>query len=125
MKLTEKDREFVERLKHLLESRDLSVGLKTDRSSYMVLRGTYGEKIHRVFRMTRQGARWRFQRVFNDIYVAAFSTILLIEKTSGTELREHAIRVSKGRYELRREMQCSSSRSRDPATENTRVGKSR
>jgi hypothetical protein len=73
----------------------------------MVLRGTYGEKIHRTFRMTRQGVRWRFQRIFTDIYVSAFSTILLIEKTFGTELRAHAIRISKERYTLRQQMMSS------------------
>ena len=72
----------------------------------MVLRGTYGEKIHRTFRVTRQGVRWRFQRIFNDIYVAAFATILLIEKTFGTQLRDHAIQISRERYALRQEMMC-------------------
>ena len=104
MKLTEKDRSFLERLRELMQSHDLSVELKVDRPSYMVLRGTYGDKINRAFRMTRQGVRWRFQRILNDIYVAAFSTIVLIEKTFGTELREHAIRISKERYALRQEM---------------------
>ncbi len=42
----------------------------------MVLRGTYGGKVHEAFRMTRQGVRWRFWRLFNDIYVSAFETIL-------------------------------------------------
>jgi len=70
----------------------------------MVLRGTYGEKVHKAFRMTRQGVRWRFWRLFNDIYVSAFETILFIEKTFGTELREHAIRISRERYTLRQEV---------------------
>ena len=87
-----------------MESRDLSVELRLDRPSYMVLRGTYGEKIHKTFRMTRQGVRWRFWRVFNDIYVSAFETILFIERVFGTELREHAIRISKERYALRQEI---------------------
>ena len=52
-----------------METKDLSVELKCDRPSYMVLRGTYGEKTHRVFSMSRQGVRWRFQRLFNDMYV--------------------------------------------------------
>ncbi len=104
MKLTEKDRTFLELLRELMESHDLGVELKADRPSYMVLRGTYGDKVNRAFRMTRQGVRWRFQRVFNDIYIAAFSTILLIERTFGTELREHAIRISKERYAARQEM---------------------
>ena len=69
----------------------------------MVLRGTYGEKIHRAFRMTRQGVRWRFWRLFNDIYVSAFETILFVERTFGTQLRDHAIRISKERYALRQQ----------------------
>ena len=104
MKLTEKDRTFLELLRKLMQSHDLSVELKVDRPSYMVLRGTYGDKINRTFRITRQGVRWRFQRVFNEIYISALSTILLIERTFGTELREHAIRISKERYTLRQEM---------------------
>jgi len=91
MKLTEKDRVFLETLKQLMESKDLWVELKPDEPSRMVLRGTYGEKIHRSFRMTRQGVRWRFWRLFNDIYVSAFETILFIEKTFGTQLREHRL----------------------------------
>ena len=103
MKLTEKDKEFLTRLKALMDSRDLSVELKCDRPSYMVLRGTYGEKIHKTFRMSRQGVRWRFWRLCNDIYVSSFETILFIEKVFGTQLREHAIRISKERYALRQE----------------------
>ena len=86
-----------------MESRYLWVELKPDQPSRMVLRGTYGEKAHKAFRMTRQGVRWRFWRLFNDIYVSAFETILFVEKVFGTELREHAIRISKERYELRQE----------------------
>lgn len=74
------------------------------RPSYMVLRGTYGDKVHRMFRMSRQGVRWRFQRLFNRAYVDAFETILLVETTFGTQLRDHAIRISKERYTLRREV---------------------
>ena len=103
MKLTEKDKTFLETLKELMDSKDLWVELKPDRPSRMVLRGTYGEKIHRAFRMTRQGVRWRFWRLFNDIYVSAFETILFLEKAFGPELREHAIRISKERYHLRQE----------------------
>ena len=59
--------------------------------------GVYGQKIHKAFRITRQGVRWRFCRLFNEIYVSAFETILFIEKAFGPELREHAIRISKER----------------------------
>jgi len=86
-----------------MESRDLWVELKPDQPSRMVLRGTYGDKVHKAFRMTRQGARWRFWRLFNDIYVSAFETILFIEKVFGTQLRDHAIRISRERYALRQE----------------------
>ena len=104
MKLTEKDKTFLENLKKLMESKDLWVELKPNRSSYMVLKGTYGEKIHKTFHTTRQGVRWRFHRLFNHVYVEAFETILMIEKTFGTELREYAVRISKERYDLRREI---------------------
>jgi len=84
-----------------MESKDLWVELKPDKPSYMVLRGNYGEKVYEAFGMSRQGVRWRFWRLFNDIYVSAFETILFIEKVFGPELREHAIRISKERYALR------------------------
>ena len=86
-----------------MESKDLSVELKPGRPSYMVLRGTYGEKVSQAFRMTRQGVRWRFWHLFNETYVSAFETILFVEKAFGTELREHAIRISRERYALRQE----------------------
>ena len=104
MKLTEKDKTFLETLKRLMGSKDLWVELKPDRPSYMVLRGTYGDKICRAFRMSRQGVRWRFWRLYNGIYVSAFETILFIERIFGTQLREHAVRISKERYALRREI---------------------
>jgi hypothetical protein len=93
----------LEYLKSLMESKDLWVDLKPDEPSYMVLKGTYGEKIHKTFKVTRQGVRWRFQRLFNHVYVEAFLTILMIEKTFGAQLREYAIRISKEKYALRRE----------------------
>ena len=53
--------------------------------------------------MTRQDVRWRFQRLFSQVYVEAFETILMIEKTFGTQLRDYAIKISRERYEARRE----------------------
>ena len=70
----------------------------------MVLRGTYGDKVHRAFRMSRQGVRWRFQHLLNQIYVSSFEVVVMIETTFGTQLRDHAIRISKERYALRREL---------------------
>ena len=103
MKLTEKDQEFLQLLKLLIQARNLWVELNTDEPSAMILRGTYGKRIHQAFRMTRQGVRWRFRRLLNDIYVSAFETILFIERTFGTRLREHTIRISKERYTLRQD----------------------
>ena len=88
-------------LKKLMESKDLRVELKPASPSRMVLKGTYGEKIHKTFGVTRQGVRWRFQHIFGKIYIEAFLTILAIEKIFGTQLREYAIRISKERYQLR------------------------
>ncbi len=104
MKLTEKDREFLYTLKRLMDLKDLRVELQRDRPSYMILRGTYGEKIFKTFRMTRQGVRWRFQRVFNHAYIASFESIIMIETMFGTHLREHAIRISRERHSLRQEL---------------------
>lgn len=101
MKLTEKDKAFLETLNRLMDSNDLWVELRVDHPSYMVLRGTYGDKVHRSFRMTRQGVRWRFWRLFNHIYVSAFETILFIERIFGSRLRVHAICISKERHALR------------------------
>ena len=103
MKLTEKDKQFLEHLRRLTESNDLWVDLKSGSPSYMVLRGTYGEKIHQTFRMTRQGVRWRFWRLFNDVYVSAFESILFVELAFGSQLRESAIRISKERFAIRQD----------------------
>ena len=102
--MTEKDKMFLERLRTLMDSQDLRVELRPGNPSSMILKGTYGQKIHETFRMSRQGVRWRFQRLFNRVYVEAFLTILMIEKTFGTQLREYAVRISKERYEARQEI---------------------
>ena len=84
-----------------MESKDLWIELKPGRPSYMVLKGTYGEKIHKTFRVTRQGVRWRFQRLFGQLYVEAFLVILMIEQIFGTQLRDYAIRISREQHALR------------------------
>lgn len=111
MRLTEKDREFLETLKRLMESKDLWVELVPGRPSHMTLRGTYGDKVHRAFRMTRQGVRWRFQRLFNEVYVNAFETVLFIETIFGPQLRENAIRISHERYTNRQQYRQAEFRS--------------
>ena len=86
-----------------MDSKNLWVELKPDNPSRMILKGTYGERIHKTFGVTRQGVRWRFQHIFGSAYISAFETILAIEKIFGTQLREYAIRISKERYTLRQE----------------------
>ena len=107
MKMTSKDKEFLDSLRRLMESKDLWVDLRAGNPSYMVLRGTYGQAVHKAFRMTRQGVRWRFQRLFNDVYVSAFETILFIEKSFGPCLRDHAIRISRERYAICQDLSSS------------------
>lgn len=96
-----------------MELKDLSVELRPGKPSYLVLKGTYGEKVHQAFRMSRQGVRWRFHRVFSEMYVSAFETILFIERSFGTELREHAIRISKERHAERQRWRESGLQSAD------------
>jgi hypothetical protein len=95
-----------------MESKELWVELRPGRPSYVVLRGTYGDKIYQAFRMSRQGVRWRFQRMF-DAYVSSFESILFVERILGPQLRDHAIRISKERYELRQRLRESGFQSAD------------
>ena len=105
MKLTEKDKDFLETLRDFMATRDLAVELKDDGLKRMVLRQNYGDKIERAFGMTRQGVRWRFQRLFNEIYVEAYATIFAIESRFGTDLRSMALEIAKERIELRKQAQ--------------------
>ena len=102
MKLTLKDKEFLERLKPLFNSKDLDIGLKKDGLKRLVLRQNYGDKIFAHFKMTRQGVRWRFQRIFTEIYVEAYQTIYWVESLFGTGLRQMAMEIAKERVELRK-----------------------
>ena len=102
MKLTRKDQQFLESLKILFEKKDLSIELKQDGYKYMVLRQSYGDKIESVFGVSRQGIRWRFQRLFNDIYVNAYTTIYWVESLFGTELRQMAMEIAKEQVALRK-----------------------
>ena len=87
-----------------MESKDLWVELKPGRPSYMVLRGTYGEKVYKTFGMSRQGVRWRFWHLFNGMYISAFETVIFVEKVFGPQLRDHALRISRERYTLSQEI---------------------
>jgi len=102
MKLTLKDREFLERLKSLLEEKQLAIELRRDGIKRLVLRQNYGDRIERQFKMTRQGVRWRFQRLFNEIYVSAYETVFWVESNFGTELRHQAIEIARERIVLRK-----------------------
>jgi len=99
--MSEKDKVFLEKLKKLMDSKDLWVELISGQPSYMILKGTYGEKVHKTFGVTRQGVRWRFHHLFGKKYVESFETIMFIEKIFGSQLRDYAIRISRERYELR------------------------
>lgn len=105
MKLTNKDKVFLERLHRLLEQKELSVDLVDRGLKQMVLRGNYGDRIDQSFGMTRQGVRWRFQRLFNDVYVSAYETIYFLESLIGPELRAYALEIAKERVALRRKAQ--------------------
>ena len=105
MKLTVKDKDFLERLKPLLESKEMSIELKQDGLKRLVLRQNYGDKIERSFNMTRQGVRWRFHRIFSEIYVQSLETLYWIENLFGTELRHKALEIAKERVELRKKAQ--------------------
>ncbi len=102
MKLSQKDKEFVERLKTLMETKDLSIELIDDGIKRLVLRRNYGDKIESIFNMSRQGVRWRFHRIFNDIYINAYLTIYWVESNFGTQLRGDAIEIAKQSVELRK-----------------------
>ncbi|MDY6990176.1 MAG: hypothetical protein SWQ30_19210 [Thermodesulfobacteriota bacterium] len=105
MKLTAKDRDFLERLKALLDSKDLDIELKKDGLKRLVLRQNYGDKIESSFGMTRQGVRWRFQRLFNEIYVSAYETVFWVESNFGVGLRQKAIEIAQERVMLRQQAQ--------------------
>ena len=102
MKLTIKDKEFLEKLKNLLENGELSVELKDDGIKRMVLQKNYGDKIESRFGLTRQGVRWRFHRLFSEIYINAYLTIFWIESNFGIELRNMAIEIAKEQVAFRK-----------------------
>lgn len=105
MKLTLKDKDFLERLCILLKSKDLAIELKYDGLKRFVLRQNYGDQIESAFNLTRQGVRWRFQRLFNEIYVSAYECIYVVESMFGIDLRYKAMEIAKERVELRKKSQ--------------------
>jgi hypothetical protein len=105
MKLTSKDRTFLGKLKALLDEKNMSIELREDGLKRLILRQNYGDRIEQAFGVTRQGVRWRFQRLFNEIYVEAYERIWWIESHFGTELRRHALAIAKQRIELHNKAQ--------------------
>ena len=103
MKLTTKDREFLEKLKAEIEGDGLHVELRRRPLSYMVLRRNYGSRIETLFGLTRQGVRWRFNHIFNEAYVSAYECILAIESSFGPHLRQMATQIAKDRARQRNE----------------------
>jgi hypothetical protein len=55
--------------------------------------------------MSRQGVRWRFYRLFNEIYIEAYEIIFWVESNFGTELRQKAMEIARERVELRKKAQ--------------------
>jgi hypothetical protein len=104
MKLTQKDKDFLERLRQLLEAKDLKVEMKNDGYKRLVLRQNYGDKVETSFRISRQGIRWRFGHIFNEIYIAAYETIYMVESNFGTRLRQEALAIAKERVEMRKKL---------------------
>jgi len=102
MKLTVKDKDFLERLRALLDSKDLSIELKNDGLKRLILRKNYGDRIETEFGMTRQGVRWRFHRLMNEIYVSSLESLYFIESNFGNELRSMALEIAKERITLRK-----------------------
>ena len=105
MKLTCKDKDFLERLKKLLDEKELAIELKEDGIKRLVLRQNYGDKVEKTFNMSRQGVRWRFYRLFNEGYIEAYQGIFFVESNFGTGLRQMAMEVARERVELRKKAQ--------------------
>ena len=97
--------DFLEKLKSLLQSKELRVGLKEDGIKRFVLHRNYGDKIESEFNLTRQGIRWRFKRIFDEIYVNSYLAIFWIESNFGTQLRKMAMEVARERVEQRKKAQ--------------------
>ena len=105
MRLTQKDKEFLERLRVLMDEKELSIEMKDDGVKRLILRRNYGDKVEACFNMSRQGVRWRFHRLFSGLYPEAYQTILFVESHFGTDLRPAAMAIAKQRVEWRKKAQ--------------------
>ena len=102
MKLTIKDKQFLDRLKQIYDQGELVIRLKIGPPGRLVLCNNYGDRIESHFKMSRQGVRWRFQRLFSHIYIDAYETIYWIESNFGTALRNDVIKIVNERVEIRK-----------------------
>ena len=103
MKLSQKDKEFLERLKQLIDQNVVWVERTYEPPLRFILRGNYGGQVEGKFRLTRQGVRWRFWRLFNEIYVSAYETIVFVETYLGTSYRKDALVIAHARFVLRQQ----------------------
>ena len=101
MKLTVKDKDFLERLKRLLEEKELRICLKEDGLKRFVLCQNYGDKIEKPLGMTRQGVSWRFQHLM-EMYIISVEAIYFLESNFGTELRPMALEIAREWVALRK-----------------------
>lgn len=102
MRLSQKDKAFLERLGELIDSDDLWIERTINRPSRFVLKGNYGARIEKKLGLTRQGVRWRFQRLFNELYVDSFCVLVYIERILGPEYRQDALIIASERFDDRR-----------------------
>ena len=100
MNLSSKDRTFLCVLRALFDEQVLRVEFVDSDLKRLVLRQNYGSRIETAFGLSRQGVRWRFSRLFNQIYPHAYATILWVESSFGTELRQYAMAMAKQQAEL-------------------------
>ncbi len=103
MRLTEKDKAFLAKLRMLMDEKSLAIEFRESGRKRLILRKNYGDRIEREFGMTRQGVRWRFQRLMNEIYPEAYAALLFIESSFGTGLRHEAMAIARQRAEQYRE----------------------
>ena len=76
-----------------------------------------------IARLKQKAREKTYARLFNDLYVSAFETILAVEKAFGTELRDNALRISRERYTLRQEAMQRGFQSADILATKDREGK--
>lgn len=98
MRLSQKDKEFLERLKELVDQDVLWIERTMDQPLRFVLKGNYGTRVEQKFGVSRQGVRWRFERLFNQLYVDSFAVLVFIEKQLGSQYRQDALIIAHDRF---------------------------